>query len=197
MNNMSNCNHFCILVDPQNSFINGSLGSETAKKVVDEIVSYIQTHHGPIIVTMDTHDDDDYMNSLEGRRLPVKHCIFGTSGWEIEKNIKNAVYEHGNYIGYVRKPTFGSFELVNAIKQYEKQMKSFESKTLCVPKDTVPEFTIIGYDTDICVISNALILRAAFPNSIIRICEKCCAGTSEEAHKAALTVAKSCQIDVI
>ena len=190
-------NSFLIVVDPQNDFISGSLGSDNAKKIVKNIVKKIFTHFGPIIVTMDTHAEDLYLQTLEGVKLPVTHCIDGKKGWEIEPEIARALLAHGNYIGYVKKPTFGSFELVNVIKQYMSLGKNIESDLLVTPKNTVPEFNIIGYDTDICVISNALILRAAFPNSIIKIYSKCCAGTTPHNHNAALSVAKSCQIDVL
>ena len=190
-------NNFLIIVDPQNDFITGSLGSENAQKIVPNIVKKIFTHFGPIIVTMDTHDADVYELSLEGIKLPVLHCVKDKPGWEIEPNIAKAIVAHGNYVGYVEKNTFGSIELPNVIKQYMGLKNKIESPALVAPKNEKPEFTIVGYDTDICVISNALLLRAAFPDSIIKIYSKCCAGTTTHNHNAALAVARSCQIDVI
>ncbi len=190
-------NHFLVVVDMQNDFINGSLGSENAQKIVPRVVKKILTHTGPVIATVDTHDAD-YDLTLEGQKLPIVHCVENSEGWEINKEVAAAMITQGNYVGFIKKVTFGSFDLPEAIKKY---LRACASVTLDVPALKTPnnqevKFTIVGLDTDICVISNALILRAAFPNSKIVIDSKCCAGTTPAAHRAALEVAKSCQIDV-
>lgn len=190
-------NDFLIIVDAQLDFITGSLKNENAQKAVPRIVRKVFSHFGPIIATMDTHDRDMYPLSLEGKLLPIYHCVEDQPGWEIHPDIAKAIVAHGNYVGYVKKSTFGSFDLPEAIKNYIKSTTTTESSNLVTPKPVEPSFTLVGFDTDICVISNALILRAAFPNSIITIDSKCCAGTTPFNHKAALAVAKSCQIDII
>lgn len=191
-------NHFLIIVDMQNDFITGSLGSEDAQSIVPNVVKKILTHYGPVIATMDTHDEY-YNDTLEGKMLPIEHCIENSDGWEMEKQVAKAILTQGNYVGFVKKPTFGSTSLPEVIKQYVENVASVgrNIEELKVPNNKEPEFTIIGLDTDICVISNALLLRAAFPNSKITIDSKCCAGTSKHAHKSALEVAKSCQITVV
>lgn len=191
-------NHFLVVVDMQNDFINGSLGSEDAQKILPKVVKKIMNHNGPIIATVDTHDSD-YDLTLEGKMLPVSHCIKLSNGWEINKEVASAMILQGNYIGYVEKNTFGSVELPDVIKNYIDSCKNIGlvfNPIVKVPNNPDPEFTIIGLDTDICVISNALILRAAFPNSKITIDGHCCAGSSRKAHYAALEIAKSCQITI-
>jgi len=190
-------NDFLIVVDPQVDFITGSLKNENAQKAVSRIVQKVFSHFGPIIATMDSHDRDTYPISLEGKLLPIYHCVEDQPGWEIHPDIAKAIVAHGNYVGYVKKSTFGSLDLPEAIKNYIKSNVCIESTNLVTPKDTEPTFTIVGFDTDICVISNALILRAAFPNSKITIDSKCCAGSTPHNHRAALDVAKSCQITII
>lgn len=190
-------NHFLVVVDMQNDFITGTLGSADAKKIVKKVVKKILTHCGPVIATVDTHDME-YPHTLEGKKLRVTHCVEYSGGWEIERDVATAMLMQGNYIGFVKKNTFGSLDLPEIIKKYITTNKNVEVEftNLQGPKNGEPEFTIIGLDTDICVISNALILRAAFPNSKITIDSSCCAGTSTTNHRAALNVAKSCQIDI-
>lgn len=191
-------NHFLIVVDMQNDFINGSLGSADAQKIVPRVVKKILSHGGPVIATMDTHDHD-YDLTLEGQMLPVTHCMENTPGWEINKDVASAMLMQGNYVGFVKKNTFGSFDLSEVVRKYNEATGSIavSISNLKVPNNLPPEFTIVGLDTDICVISNALILRAAFPDSKIVIDSKCCAGTTSAKHRAALEVAKSCQIEVV
>ena len=190
-------NHFLVVIDMQNDFINGSLGSEDAQNIVPRVIKKILNHHGPIIATADTHDSD-YDLTLEGKKLPVKHCIELSDGWEINKEVAAAMVTQGNYLGFVKKPTFGSFDVKQIVEEYIHACKmiGINNGNVNMANNPAPEFTIIGLDTDICVISNALILRAAFPDSKITIDSKCCAGTSRKAHAAALEVAKSCQIDI-
>lgn len=185
-----------VVVDMQNDFINGSLGSEYAEKVVLPNVTEKVIQHGDyVIFTMDTHWKDsifgvdylDYLDTLEGKNLPVEHCIVGTEGYDVAQPLKNWYDSTGwKHKEIVHKNTFGS-------KDLPKVVKKFIGKT---PVDDV-EIEIVGLCTDICVVSNALILRAYFPNVKIICDASCCGGTSKEAHDAALTVMRSCQIDVI
>lgn len=192
-------NHYLVVVDMQNDFITGSLGNENAVKIVPRVVKKILTHFGPIIATMDTHEFDSYETTLEGKMLPTKHCIELSKGWEIEREVASAMAVQGNFIGSVKKDTFASLDLPEIIKEHSKHLffMDVDTSKFQVPKTQDLEFTVIGLDTDICVISNALLLRAEFPNSKITIDSRCCAGTTPQRHRAALEVAKSCQINVI
>lgn len=163
-----------IVIDMQNDFINGSLGSREAEAIVPAVVKKIKEWEDEVVVTMDTHTTD-YMKTLEGHYLPVSHCIEGTEGWEINEEVLSALPI--NYMSF-EKPTFGSIELARWLVNTK-------------------EFHIIGLCTDICVVSNALLLRAYNPNAKIICDASCCAGTTVEKHKAALEVMKSCQIEVI
>jgi nicotinamidase-related amidase len=141
-----------------------------------KISTYKNTSDGLVIYTRDTHKDD-YLSTQEGKLLPIPHCIYGTKGWQIA----DGLYQEGSFI--VDKTTFGSTWLPQYImSNYRGQLDSIE---------------LIGVCTDICVVSNALILKAYFPEVPIIVDASCCAGTSIEAHKAALTVMKSCQVEVI
>ena len=171
---------YLIVVDMQKDFVDGSLGTAEAQSIVAAATEKIRAHEGPIFVTMDTHAPN-YLDSAEGRKLPVIHCVKGTPGWELDLHIANAL--SGRHFTSVEKGTFGSMELPRAI-----EADAAESPF---------SIELIGLCTDICVVSNALILKARFPEVEIRVDARCCAGVTPEAHRAALTVLKSCQIDVI
>ena len=166
-----------VAVDLQNDFVDGVLGTPEAQAIVENAAKKISSFEGEIFVTYDTHFDS-YMNTLEGKKLPVPHCIKGTKGHELNPVIAAAL--NGKAFTSVEKSTFGSFEIAEALKG-----------------ETELSFTLIGLCTDICVISNALILRAAFPDAVITVDASCCAGVSPATHEAALTTMKCCQIDVI
>ena len=170
-----------IVVDPQNDFITGALGSEYAKSIVPKIVDKINNFDGTIYVTVDKHDDD-YPNTREGSKIP-SHCILGTEGFNINPKIYDALKRHGN-IKVLEKPWFSlpEYELHWIIRTVE-------------DADDLGEITIVGYATDICVITNALALNR-FKGRVV-VDTSCCAGTSKEAHDAALAVMRSCLIDVI
>ena len=183
-------NKFSILcvIDPQNDFIYESLRNEEAINAVPNIIEKINNFEGSqIYVTMDTHKHD-YLKTQEGLALPVEHCIKATPGWCIESEIKKALdsaEERNITVTYIEKPTFGSLDLINEIDE-----------------DFEPEIElnieIVGFCTDICVVSNALLLKTNFYNDTnITVDASCCAGVTPESHKAALTVMKSCQINVI
>lgn len=165
------------VIDPQADFITGSLGSEAAQAKIQNIVQKIEQFDGDtIIVTQDTHYDN-YLETPEGIKLPVKHCIYGTPGWKIQSEIQEALSKRDPIS--LAKETFGSLDFT----RYTKSLQS-------------ADIELIGYCTDICVVSNALILKTAFPKATVRVDPTCCAGTNVEAHEAALLVMKSCQVEI-
>lgn len=171
-------NKILIVVDMQNDFISGTLGTREAQAIVPNVKKKIKEYvdNGEhVIFTMDTHYEN-YMETLEGQKLPIKHCIKDTEGWFINENVEETKYEH------VCKETFGYLGWKEKFSDYHINQIEIE---------------IIGLCTDICVVSNALILRAMYPNTKITVDANCCAGVTPENHKAALTTMKSCQIDVI
>lgn len=185
---MKEKNKILVVVDMQADFVSGSLGSEAAKAIVPEVVEKIRNWDGWIIATRDTHKEQ-YLSSHEGRYLPVPHCIEGSEGWQIIPEVTEALEKHDGWAGARNKVTFGDEGLPAAVKELlERGGISDYSKA---------QITLIGLDTDICVISNALILRAAFPETDMAVDSACCAGSSPEAHAAALTILRSCQIEVL
>ena len=179
------------VIDMQNDFISGSLGTEEAVAVVPAVVEKIRNWDGPTIATRDTHCDETYMSTQEGSYLPVKHCIRGTQGWEIEPRVAEAL-NSSRCIGIVDKEHFA-----------EAPQAQSESKTLAdfvqslKSEDSSLEITLIGVCTDICVVSNALMLKSMFPENHFTVDSSCCAGTTPDNHDSALKVLRSCQIDVI
>ena len=169
-----------VIVDMQNDFIDGALGSDDAVAIVDNVVEKIKTFDGEIYATYDTHYGSIYMDTREGKYLPVPHCIQYTNGWLLNEKVQKALDEKGYTKVY--KPTFGSVTLVEKLKGCD-QMNT--------------EVTIVGVCTDICVVSNALLLKAHYPEMDIIVDASCCAGVTPEKHKAALETMKSCQIDVM
>ena len=164
-----------IVVDMQNDFIDGALGTKEAKQIVGKVKDKIDEYQKlgyKIIFTKDTHYEN-YPETSEGKKLPVKHCIKGTHGWETADGL-----EVPDCIT-ILKSTFGW------------------SKWNYVLKDNYDEIELVGLCTDVCVISNALILKAMYPETHIVVDASCCAGVTPEAHNAALVTMKSCQIDVI
>lgn len=161
-----------IVVDMQNDFIDGSLGTKEAEAIVENVRRKIKTYQengGEIIFTRDTHTED-YLNTNEGRNLPVKHCVKGTDGWQIAAGLEvpNA--------RYIDKPSFGWMK-----------WDEFEFE----------EVELVGLCTDICVVSNALIIKAAFPEINVTVDASCCAGVTPETHRAALETMKMCQVKII
>lgn len=175
-----------VVIDCQNDFIDGSLGSTEAKAIVKNVVDKIKFFDGDVFVTYDTHFDGSYLDSNEGKHLPVKHCIIHTDGWQLNPEIEAAFREHlndsdGSYEQCVfMKETFGSVKLGQAIKD--------------ASYDYVE---IVGLCTDICVISNALVIKAFSPEIQITCDYSCCAGVTPELHNAAKMVMGSCQIDEV
>lgn len=167
-----------IVIDMQNDFIDAALGTKEAEAIVDAVKKKIWTYPAKdIIATMDTHGEN-YMETQEGKYLPVPHCIKGSEGWKIRPDI--AVLLKGAKI--YEKPTFGSTAL------------AADMKALSEKEDI--ELELIGLCTDICVVSNALLLKAAMPEVKISVDPSCCAGVTPEKHMAALETMRSCQIQV-
>ena len=167
-----------IVVDMQNDFIDGALGTKEALEIVPRVVEKVKAFPGKILFTRDTHEEN-YLNTQEGHKLPVPHCIKGTSGWEICPELEALRKENA-----VDKPTFGSVELGEKLRKMQE-----EEPIGCI--------TLVGLCTDICVISNAMLVKAFLPE--IRICvdASCCAGVTPESHETALRAMKMCHIDVI
>lgn len=175
-----------IVVDMQHDFIQGSLGSSDSLNIVENVVKKIESYNERndlVIVTLDTHTSE-YLETLEGKKLPILHCIEGTEGHSLDERIKKSL--NANAI-YVKKATFGSLQLGNIIEEYLEKA-NLDARDI--------EIELVGLCTDICVVSNAILLRAMFPNTTISVSSSCCAGTSKERHNASLEVMKSCQIDV-
>ena len=172
-------NRILIVVDMQKDFVDGALGSSEAVEIVDNVVEKIRGFDGPIFVTMDTHDED-YLDTMEGRNLPVKHCIKGTDGWKLNSEVEKAL--EGKDFIIVEKPTFGSLKLVEMLREYV---------------DCDVEIELVGLCTDICVVSIDLLLKASFYETTIYVDEGACARVSPEVHNAALSTMKSCHINVI
>lgn len=174
-------NKLLVVVDMQNDFISGSLGTPEAQAIVKNVVAKIKGWDGTIVATKDTHFKN-YLETREGKYLPVEHCIKDTDGWYINDEIVKALNEadESRPVYFTDKPTFGSvvlpdYALANHFDYIE----------------------LVGLCTDICVISNALLLKAYLPAADIAVDASCCAGVSPELHKAALNVMRSCQIDII
>ena len=173
-----------IVVDMQNDFISGALGSDGAKAIVENAVSRILSFDGEIYYTLDTHEQD-YADTQEGKRLPVAHCIAGTDGWAPAAPIWMALM-HKNVADeahMVVKSTFGAKDL--PLRLHEDL------------GDDLEEIMLIGLCTDICVISNALLLKAFFPEARIVVDAACCAGVTPESHETALSAMRACQIDIL
>ena len=175
-----------VIVDVQNDFVTGSLGSKEAEGIIPKVLDLIvKGDYDVSYTTLDTHDAD-YAETHEGKMLPVRHCLYLTQGWLPEKRVLEALeaIPRPNYV--VTKPTFGSFALLSKTKEF---LDEAGDKDLCID--------ICGLCTDICVINNALMLRAAYPQADIFVIADACAGTTPEMHQKALDVMKSCQIEVI
>ena len=164
-----------IVVDMQNDFIDGSLGTKEAVAIIPYVINKISEYRqrgDEVIFTADTHFEN-YLSTNEGKHLPVKHCIKGTGGWKISQKLDVGESK------IIEKPTFGYLKWKNEI-------------------ENVDDLTIelVGLCTDICVVSNALILKATFPSATIKVDSSCCAGVTPSSHFSALETMKMCQIEV-
>ena len=174
-----------IVIDMQNDFINGSLGTKEALAILKRVRKKIGKYKNKkslIFVTYDTHKKD-YLKTLEGKKLPIIHCIKNTKGWELNPSIEESLKDCEN-VHRIEKETFGYSNWIEELKKF-------------VALEDIEEIEICGLCTDICVVSNALILRALFKDIPIKVDSSCCAGVTPESHKAALETMEMCQIDII
>lgn len=174
-----------IIIDMQYDFIDGALGTPEALKALPEVVKLLANEsYEQVYVTKDTHDED-YLETLEGKNLPVVHCVKGTPGWSVHKDIRMALIENTQIQQIIEKETFGSFDLADHIAL---------NATMHGP---ALELHLCGVCTDICVLSNAAILRAKFPNLKIVIHETACAGVTPELHAKSIDILKSIQCEIV
>lgn len=167
-----------VVVDMQNDFIDGALGTPEAQAILPSVVELVRGFDGTVFFTRDTHQEN-YMDTAEGKKLPVPHCIQGTQGWEIAPPLETL-----RETAAIDKITFGSTQLAS-------DMMALASK------ETIESITLVGLCTDICVISNALVLKASLPETPIAVIASCCAGVTPQTHQNALEAMKLCQIDII
>ncbi len=167
-----------VVVDMQNDFINGALGSGEAEAVVKEVVKKIKEYPAEdVMATKDTHGKD-YLSTKEGSYLPVEHCIKGTEGWEIQADIKPLLLPEN----IIEKPSFGSLALADRLCGIAEKEKI--------------EVELVGLCTDICVVTNALLIKSKLPEITVKVDSSCCAGVTATKHEAALETMRSCQIEV-
>ena len=166
-----------IVVDMQNDFIDGALGTAEAVAIVPKVADKIRNFSGRIIFTRDTHGED-YMDTQEGKNLPVPHCIKETEGWQISPMLQELCKEDP-----IDKVTFGSESLASILKKANEE-------------NSIGSITLIGLCTDICVISNALLIKAFLPEVPMVVDASCCAGVTPESHRNALAAMKICQIKI-
>ena len=172
-----------VVVDMQKDFIDGSLGTKEAVAIVPAVVEKIREFDGKVIATRDTHAKD-YLESAEGRHLPVVHCVKDTPGWQINVEVDEALRSKSE-VRIIDKPTFGSVELGEYIKRLNDTAAPIE------------KITLVGLCTDICVISNALLLKAYLPEVTVEVDISCCAGVTPQSHEQAAEAMKMCQIDIL
>ena len=187
-----------VVVDMQNDFITGVLGTEEARAITPKVAQYIRDHadkNTVLFFTRDTHDAD-YLNTQEGKKLPIPHCLRDTYGWELAPEMEEAIYDtrdeyfdFDTYFPYVsdhiiNKPTFGSVDFQNLLYILDEE-------------DDIKEITFLGVCTDICVISNAMLAKATLPEATIKVVADCCAGVTPDRHNIALEAMDYCQIEIV
>lgn len=166
-----------VVVDMQNDFIDGALGTPEAQAIVEKVAAKMQGFPGRILTTRDTHGPQ-YLDTQEGRLLPVEHCIQGTHGWQLHPLVEAQRRE-----APVDKPVFGSAALGEMLREEDRERP-------------IRSITLVGLCTDICIISNALILRAFLPETEIIVDASCCAGVTPQSHHTALQAMKACQVRI-
>ena len=173
---------YLVVVDMQNDFIDMALGTKEAVAIVPAVRERIEkaiASSEKVVFTQDTHYAD-YLSTQEGRNLPVEHCIEGTKGWEIAPSLE----KYSRNVPVFRKNTFGSTELADYLVNADRREK-------------IEEVTLIGLCTDICVISNAMLIKASLPEVKITVEQACCAGVTPESHDNALSAMATCQISIV
>ena len=167
-----------VVIDMQNDFIDGALGTPEAEAIVPNVVDKVKNFNGLVLATRDTHGED-YLQTQEGRMLPVEHCIRGTYGWEIREEIAELLESLP-----IDKPTFGSETLGKVLKEFNKS-------------EPIDSITLVGLCTDICVISNVLLAKAYLPETPVYVGAACCAGVTPKSHETSLQAMKMCQIHIL
>ncbi len=165
---------YLVVVDMQVDFISGSLGSSDAQAIVANVVDKVKRFDGKLLFTRDTHTED-YLKTQEGQKLPVAHCIKNTDGWQICAELRPYAQT------VIDKMTFGCIDLPRLMQ---------------AQNEPIDEIELCGLCTDICVISNAMILKAAFPEVTVRVDASCCAGVTKESHNTALAAMRAVQIEI-
>lgn len=178
------------VIDMQNDFITGCLGNTECKQTVSNVVELINTgDYDALVITYDTHDKD-YLSTQEGRKLPVVHCVKGTDGWELNPLVETAIKKfeqrslgqnNNPTVKRFEKPVFGSLEFAEYLKTLE----------------DVTEIVFCGVCTGICVISNAMLAKAALPEATLKVVAKACACVTPRSHNTALEAMKLCQIEIV
>ena len=171
---------YLLVVDMQKDFIDGALGTPEAVAIVPKVIDKIKNYTGTVVYTRDTHDED-YLDTQEGKKLPVIHCVRDTEGWQLQKDIEALMTERKSLV--FDKPIFGSIQMAGCLSGINKLAP-------------IEEIEIVGLCTDICVISNALLLKAAMPETPIRVDASCCTGVTPESHHHALEAMRMCQIEI-
>lgn len=171
--------HYLLVIDMQVDFISGALGTPEAQAIVPAVAEKIRLFDGKVIATRDTHTPD-YLHTQEGANLPVPHCVCGTDGWQLDARIAEACGE----AELIDKPSFGSVALAQMLADRAQNGETIES------------ITLVGLCTDICVISNAMLLKAFLPEVPIAVESALCAGVTPESHLRALETMKLCQITI-
>lgn len=174
-------NRYLIVVDMQNDFIDGTLGTKEAQTIVENVAAEAEAFDGTVLFTRDTHHEN-YMETQEGKHLPVLHCIEGTHGWNICARLEGI--RTAKSCPVFDKPSFGSMELADYLRKRN-------------AVNPIDEIELVGLCTDICVISNALLLKAVLPETKLSVRKSCCAGVTPESHEAALCSMASCQVEIL
>ncbi|MBQ9118542.1 MAG: cysteine hydrolase [Lachnospiraceae bacterium] len=170
-----------VVVDMQNDFTYGALRNEDAIAIIPKVAEKVAAYEGEIIFTYDTHGAD-YMDTQEGRKLPVPHCIEDTEGWELVPELGALCKEKAAKC--YKKGTFGCMQLAQDIARMHAE-------------EPIDKVELVGICTDICVISNAMLIKAAIPNVTIQVDASCCAGVTKESHETALKAMAGCQIEIV
>ena len=192
-----------IVVDMQNDFVDGALGTAEAQAIVPKVADYIRNHadkNTVLLVTKDTHSSN-YAETLEGKNLPVAHCIKNSYGWELNPAIQEAIYDtRGKYHSFdsyfpyisdhiIEKPSFGSIDLQNLLYLLDDETG--------MQSGDIAEITLMGLCTDICLLANSVLCKTTLPEVPVRVVAECCAGVIPESHERALEAMKMLQIEII
>lgn len=172
---------YLVVIDMQNDFVTGVLGTKEARDIIDNVRSKVDSFDGEVIFTQDTHDSN-YLNTQEGHFLPVTHCVKPSEGWKIIPQLQRLI--DARHFTVIEKPSFGSLELSKLIHDINN-------------KDSIESIELVGVCTDICVLSNAAILKATVPEVPVFVSSSCCAGVTKELHDSALKIMESIQVNII